>query len=87
MLTFHNADSRIRTALYQLCHQKGVVTEGGVKINLRLTHRELADMTGVTRETASRVVSSMRSSGILRVEKKHFFVSDPDSMVDALLLE
>ncbi len=86
VLTFHNADARIRTALYQLCQQKGVATEGGVKIN-RLTHGELADITGITRETATRVLSSMQSSGVLRVEKKHFFVSDPDSMVDALLLE
>ncbi len=86
LLNFHNADARIRTALYQLCQQKGVATEGGVKIN-RLTHRELADITGVARETASRVVSSMRSSGVLRVEKKYFFVSDPDSLVDEFLLE
>ena len=28
VLTFHNADARIRTALYQLCRQKGVATEG-----------------------------------------------------------
>ena len=28
VLTFHNADARIRTALYQLCQQKGVEIEG-----------------------------------------------------------
>ena len=27
VLTFHNADARIRTALYQLCQQKGVATD------------------------------------------------------------
>ncbi len=84
VLTFHNADARIRTALYQLCQQKGVATDGGVKINLKLTHGELADITGICRETATRVLSSMQRSGVLRVEKKHFVVSDPDSLVDAL---
>ena len=87
VLTFHNADARIRTALYQLCQQKGVATEGGVKINLRLTHKELADITGISRDTATRVLSSMQSAGILQVEKKRFFISDPDSLVDVLLLE
>ena len=87
MLTFHNADARIRTALYQLCQRKGIETDGGVKINLRLTHKELADITGISRETATRVLSSMQSAGVLKVEKKQFFISDPDSLVDALLLE
>ncbi len=87
MLTFHNADARIRTALYQLCQQKGVETDGGVKINLRLTHKELADITGISRETATRVLSSMQSEGVLKVEKKQFLVSDPDSLVDVLLME
>ena len=87
LLNFHNADARIRTALYQLCQQKGVETKGGVKINLNLTHSELADITGISRETATRVLSSMQSSGVLSVEKKQFFVSDPDSLVDVLLLE
>ena len=87
VLTFHNADARIRTALYQLCQQKGVATEDGVKINLRLTHKELEDITGISRETATRVLSSMQSAGILKVEKKQFFISDPDALVDVLLLE
>ena len=87
VLTFHNADARIRTALYQLCKQKGVEIEGGVKINLKLTHKELADITGISRETATRVLSNMQSSGVLSVEKKQFFIADPDSLVDVLLLE
>ena len=87
VLTFHNADARIRTALYQLCQQKGVATDGGVRINLKLTHKELADITGISRETATRVLSSMQSSGVLSVEKKQFFIADPDSLVDVLLLE
>lgn len=87
VLTFHNADARIRTALYQLCQQKGEAINGGVKINLKLTHKELADITGISRETATRVLSNMQSSGVLTVEKKRFFVADPDSLVDALLLE
>ncbi len=87
VLTFHNADARIRTALYHLCRQKGIQTANGVKINLRLTHKELADITGISRETATRVLSSMQSSGIVSMDRKQFFIADPESLVDALLLE
>jgi len=87
VLTFHNADARIRTALYHLCQTKGVETEGGTKIDLRLTHKELADMTGISRETATRVLSSLQGDGTIKVESKKFLVLDPEELVDALLFE
>jgi CRP-like cAMP-binding protein len=85
VLTFHNADARIRTALYHLCQKRGVPTEGGVMIGLHLTHKELADITGISRETATRVLNSLQSENILHVETRHFVISDPEKLVDSLL--
>jgi len=87
VLTFHNADARIRTALYHLSQTRGEETEEGTRIGLRLTHKELADMTGISRETATRVLSTLQSEGTIKVESKRFLISDPDSLVDNLLLE
>src|SRR2546425_9248860 len=55
VLTFNNADARIRTALFHLCQRKGEKTNEGIRISLHLTHKEIADMTGISRETATRV--------------------------------
>jgi len=85
VLTFHNADARIRTALYQLCQKRGVATDKGVMISLHLTHKELADITGISRETATRVLNTLQTDNILRVETRHFVVSDPEKLVDSLL--
>ncbi len=87
VLTFHNADARIRTALHQLCRKKGVATSNGIRIGLKLTHKELADMTGISRETATRVLSTLQSEGLLRVESRQFVISDPEDLVERLLLE
>lgn len=87
VLTFHNADARIRTALYHLSQKKGVHTKEGTRINLKLTHKELADMTGISRETATRVLSTLQSDGTLRVQSRHFVLADPEELVDALLME
>ena len=87
VLTFHNADARIRTALYYLSQKKGVHTKNGTRIDLKLTHKELADMTGISRETASRVLSALQSNGVLKVQSRHFVLSDPDELVDPLLME
>ncbi|HSR67078.1 MAG TPA: Crp/Fnr family transcriptional regulator [Acidobacteriota bacterium] len=87
VLTFHNADSRIRTALYQLCQKKGEATANGkTRISLQLTHKELADITGISRETATRVLSHLQNEKLLSVESRHFLIADPDELVDALLL-
>ncbi len=87
VLTFHNADARIRTALYQLCRKKGEKTSSGIRIGLKLTHKELADMTGISRETATRVLSTLQSEGLLRVESRQFIVTDPEGLVNTLLTE
>jgi CRP-like cAMP-binding protein len=87
VLTFHNADARIRTALYHLSLKRGVRTKSGTRIDLKLTHKELADMTGISRETATRVLSALQSDGILSVQSRHFILTDPEQLVDALLME
>lgn len=85
VLTFNNADARIRTALYHLCQKKGVRTEKGTMISIRLTHKELADMTGISRETATRVLSHLQNGGIVTVQKRHFFIANPETLMDTLL--
>ncbi|MFQ5739755.1 MAG: Crp/Fnr family transcriptional regulator [Acidobacteriota bacterium] len=87
VLTFHNADARIRTALYQLCQKKGVQTTRGVRINLQLTHNELAAMTGIARESATRVLSNLQNEGALTVEARQFLIADPEKLVDIRLFE
>lgn len=85
VLTFHNADARIRTALYQLSKKKGIETAEGTKITMQLTHKELADITGISRETATRILSHLQSENLIRVETKKFILHDPDQLVDDLL--
>lgn len=85
VLTFNNADARIRTALYHLCQKKGVRTDKGTMISIRLTHKELADMTGISRETATRVLSHLQNGGIVTVQKRHFFIANPETLMDTLL--
>ena len=81
VLTFNNADARIRTALFHLCQKKGERTQEGVRINLHLTHKEIADMTGISRETATRVLNNLHHQGVLSVETKHYIIHNPDRLM------
>ncbi|NNL65983.1 MAG: Crp/Fnr family transcriptional regulator [Myxococcales bacterium] len=82
ILTLHHAEARIRSLVHQLCQGKGTEDEGGVRINSRMTHRELADMAGITRESASRAVSRLQKLGLLRVEEGLLRVPDPAALLD-----
>jgi CRP/FNR family transcriptional regulator len=84
LLTLHHAEARIRSLVHQLCQSKGEPDgEGdGVRIGHRLTHRELADMAGITRESASRAVSRLQKLGLLRVEDGLLHVADPPTLLD-----
>jgi CRP/FNR family transcriptional regulator len=82
LLTLHHAESRIRALLHRLCESKGREETEGVRIGNRLTHRELADMAGITRESASRAVSRLQKLGLLRVEEGLLHVPDPPALLD-----
>lgn len=87
VLTFHNADARIRMAFHNLIEKRGVRTQDGVIIPMKLTHKELSDIVGISRETATRVLSHLQEQGLLKVETKRFIVIDPDRMIDELLFD
>ena len=44
-------------------------------IELRLTHQEIANLIGITRETASTEIGRLTKAGILRQEKLHYVVN------------
>ena len=87
VLAFHHADARVRAALYHLCQRRGIETEHGMRINLHLTHRELAELAGISRETATRVLGHLQSEKVLSVEKGYFLISDPEKLLEPLLFE
>ncbi|MDA2938356.1 Crp/Fnr family transcriptional regulator [Acidobacteria bacterium AH-259-A15] len=87
VLTFHHADARIRAVLYHLCQKHGRKTNRGTRISLHLTHRELSEMAGISRETATRVLGQLQSEEVVAVEEGHFLISDPEKLVQPLLFE
>lgn len=86
VLTFNEADARIRTALYHLCQKKGVPTDQGTRITIQLTHQELADMTGISRETATRVLGNLQKEKIVTIKTRSFLISDPEELTSPLLV-
>jgi CRP/FNR family transcriptional regulator len=58
--------SRLARVLVKFSQQYGVQTETGVRIDLPVTHQDLANMIGTARETVSRNMARFRQKGYVR---------------------
>ena len=64
-LALLDVTSRISDTLLQLATEQGAETADGVTIESRPTHQELANMSGTTRETVSRVLKRLEGQGYI----------------------
>ena len=71
-LLFLDVKSRILKVLRDLSEDHGVVTPRGIVLKLRLTHQDIANLVGATRETTSSTISELRSAGLIDQDGKFF---------------
>lgn len=64
-LALLDVTSRISETLLQLATDQGKETGDGITIESRPTHQELANMSGTTRETVSRVLKRLEKQGYI----------------------
>ena len=64
-LALLDVTSRISETLLQLATEQGSEIEDGILLENRPTHQQLANMSGTTRETVSRVLKRLESQGYI----------------------
>jgi CRP-like cAMP-binding protein len=74
-------------ALRQLCDREGVATPEGVRVDLALTHRDLASIAGVSRETVTRVLGQLLQADLVKTVDRRFIVRDPEALTEVEGLE
>lgn len=71
MLTLKNAEERVRSLFHLLAVEKGErEADGSITIRARLTHQGIADMSGLTRESVTRVVDKWKRVGLMEPVKQ-----------------
>ena len=80
-LAFQPVPARLASVLTELADHFGKVTPEGVRIDVRLTHGSLAEMTGTTRETLTKVSGWLRSEEIASIERRMIWVQDWDALL------
>jgi CRP/FNR family transcriptional regulator/CRP/FNR family cyclic AMP-dependent transcriptional regulator len=78
-LALLDVTSRISQTLLQLAADQGVETANGVIIENRPTHQELANMSGTTRETVSRVLKRLENQGYVECSGRKITILREDN--------
>jgi len=77
LLSFNQASQRIRTLFFMLADEYGNKTSGGVILDIQLSHQEISEMTGLTRETVTRVLDKWQKIGEITIHKNKFIRLNP----------
>jgi CRP/FNR family cyclic AMP-dependent transcriptional regulator len=78
MLNFNNASQRIKMLFLLLSENYGEKNPAGTLLKLKLIHQDIADMTGLTRETVTRVLDKWQRSGEIQVLKDKCILLKPE---------
>lgn len=76
-LAFLRAPQRVARTLLELAQGRGERTQDGITMDLPFTHRELAELAGVSRETFTRLLTKFRRIGLLTIERRKLSIPDP----------
>ena len=80
LLNFNNASNRTKMLLLMLTEEYGEKTAEGTVLNIKLTHQDISDMTGLTRESVTRVIDKLQKQKEIIVLKNRFICLTPRFM-------
>jgi CRP-like cAMP-binding protein len=80
-LATERVERRVARALLRLARQAGRKVAGGVLLDIALTRQDLAEMTGTTRYTVSRMLSEWEARGLVEAGRERVLIKQPHNLV------
>ncbi|HVT28522.1 MAG TPA: Crp/Fnr family transcriptional regulator [Lacipirellulaceae bacterium] len=76
-LSTQRAEQRVASAVLRLAHQAGHRTVDGTAIQFPLRRKDVADISGTTLHTASRILTAWEKAGLLTSENQRLTICKP----------
>ena len=74
-------EQRVAACILRMVSQTGRKVEGGVEIAFPITRANIAEMTGTTLHTVSRLLTAWEKDGVVESTRKHIVVTEPHRLV------
>jgi CRP/FNR family transcriptional regulator, cyclic AMP receptor protein len=79
-----SASEKLARLLLEWAENGSEKTDAGIRIKLLLTHEEIAQMIGSSRETVTRLLSDFKKRDIIQMKGSTLLIKDPDSLEEML---
>ncbi len=80
-MAFLDSYSRVTRKILNLAEEMGQDTGGGhILIDRPLTHQQLANLVGTTRETVTKILNEMKDNGLLDIRRHRITILDRDEL-------
>jgi len=80
-LATERVEQRLARMLLRLVRRTGRRVEGGVLVDVRLSRQEMAEMTGTSLFTVSRILSRWQEAGVVESRRQRILVRHPHGLV------
>jgi len=75
-LVFRDVPARLAHLLVDLSKTEGVAEKQGIRLKVKLTHQEMANLIGCSRETVSSTLGQFRDEGLLQLDGRTMTILD-----------
>ena len=80
-MSTQQVEQRVAHALLRLVNQTGRKTDGGIEIDFPISRQDIAEMTGTTLHTVSRLLSAWEEKGLIASGRQRVTVVDPHRLM------
>lgn len=79
-LSTEEVEQRVARALLRMAEQSGTPTDEGIEISFPVTRQDIAELTGTTLHTVSRLLSNWKNRGIVTSGRRRITVCDMNAL-------
>ncbi|MGV1793543.1 Crp/Fnr family transcriptional regulator [Rhizobium sp. A37_96] len=79
-MSTQEVERRVAHAVLRLCQQAGRPEENGVRIDFQISRQDIAEMTGTTLHTVSRILSAWETKGLVEGGRQKLLVCDIEGL-------
>lgn len=79
-LVFRDVPARLAHLLAELSKTEGVADTQGIRLKVKLTHQEMANLIGCSRETVSTIIGQFRDQGLIQMDGRTITLLKPDTL-------
>lgn len=79
-LLFHSNRQRLVHLLLELTGDYGIRTPEGIDLGIKLSHQDLANIIGSTRETVTVILGELQKEGTLKIRRRKILITEPDRL-------